>query len=298
MYKLVSWKRVRFPAMAVALIAAVAFAIGTAERWRPTAAASADSVCLPIIMYHGILKEDSRQGQYIISPALFDSDLQYIRQLGYTTVVMQDLIDHVDQGTPLPEKPIMLTFDDGYYNNYLFAYPLLQKYNMKAVISPVVSWSKFYSEQDSDHAIYSHITWDEIREMAQSGLVEIQNHSFDMHYCTAGKRKGTLKRASESTEEYQTALREDLQTAQEHLERLAGVKPNTFTYPYGAVCDEAKPVIRELGFRATLRCESRINRITSDPECLYDLGRYLRPAGTPSATYFNKIEAAVKAAQG
>ncbi len=277
MFRIVSWHKWRMPVccILVAVMVAVGFGEGLVFH-RATVAATGDTaVRLPIIMYHGILEQASRQGQYIISPTVFEQDLKAIRQHGYTTVVMADLLAYVEKGAPLPEKPIMLTFDDGYYNNYLYAYPLLKQYGMKAVISPVCKWTEFYSDtpEQSDHAIYSHITWTEMREMVESGVVEIQNHSYDMHYCTAGKRKGALKRAGETVEAYQAALREDLTTAQEHLTALAGVTPTTFTYPYGGMCQEALPVIKALGFRATLSCESRVNRITRDAECRYALGR-------------------------
>ena len=63
-------------------------------------------------MYHGLLKEEARQGKYVLSPAQFESDLKYLKENGYHTVVVQDLIDYVEKGVPLPEKPVMLTFDD------------------------------------------------------------------------------------------------------------------------------------------------------------------------------------------
>ena len=143
-------------------------------------------MCVPILMYHGVLEDSSRQGRYVISPQLLESDLAVLRDRGYTTVLLRDLIDYVDGHAPLPERPIVLTFDDGYYNNYLYAYPLLRRYGMRAVISPVVSWSEKFSLQDSDHAVWSHLTWDELREMADSGTVELASHTYDMHYCRAG----------------------------------------------------------------------------------------------------------------
>ncbi len=304
MFRLISWHKWQNAVLCAVVAVLVAVGIGEtlATRREMTAAAASadvDSVFVPIVMYHGVLDDTSRQGQYIITPTQFEEDLKIIKERGYTTVVMQDLLDYVDNGTPLPDKPIMLTFDDGYYNNYLYADPLLKRYGMKAVISPVCKWTEFYSDTpgQSDHAIYSHITWEEMREMAASGRWEIQNHSYDMHYCEAGKRKGTLRRASETLEAYETALRTDLSTAQQHLTTLAGVTPTTFTYPYGAMCAEALPIIKELGFRATFTCESRVNRITRDADCLYGLGRYLRPAGTSSTAYFNRIFAAVDKAK-
>lgn len=278
-------------------LVAVLVAVGVGEtavtRQRAATAVAVDdgTVSLPIIMYHSVLDDAARQGRYVVSPTLLEQDLAYIRAQGYETIVVQDLLDYVDHGKPLPEKPIMLTFDDGYYNNYLYAFPLLQKYGMKAVISPVCKWSQAYSDApaQSGHALYSHLTWQEMRAMTDSGLVEIQNHSFDMHYCEAGKRKGTLKRAAETAEQYTAALREDLTAAQTMLTELVGVTPTAFTYPYGAMCAEALPVLKELGFRATLTCESRINRVTRQADSLMGLGRYLRPSGEDSKTYFDRI---------
>lgn len=305
MVRLISWHKWQNAVLCAVVAVLVAVGIGETAISRHEAALAASTaknesaVFVPIVMYHGVLDDTSRQGQYIITPAQLEADLQTIRQSGYTTVVMADLIDYVDNGTPLPEKPIVLTFDDGYYNNVLYADPLLGRYGMKAVISPVCKWTEFYSDTpaQSDHAIYSHVTWEEIGAMAASGRWEIQNHSYDMHYCEAGKRKGTLRRASETVEAYEAALREDLTTAQHQLTALAGVTPTTFTYPYGAMCDEALPIIKELGFRVTLTCESRVNRITRNANCLYGLGRYLRPAGITSKAYFDRIFTAVDKAK-
>ena len=136
---------------------------------------------LPIIMYHGLLKEEARQGKYVLSPARFESDLKYLKENGYHTVVVQDLIDYVEKGVPLPEKPVMLTFDDGYYNNYYYAFPLLEEYDAKIVISPICRYTDEYSQAEDAHPNYSHITWDNINEMIDSGRVEIQNHSYNMH---------------------------------------------------------------------------------------------------------------------
>ena len=306
MYHVFSWHKWRdialvTLALAVALVA-VCEAVAAGRRMQAVENGDREEprVYLPILMYHSVLKDSSRLGQYVISPAQLESDLAYIRQQGYTTVVMRDVIDYVDNGTPLPEKPIMLTFDDGFYNNYLYAYPLLKQYDMTAVISPVVKWSEFYSDtpQEQDHALYSYLTWAQIREMADSGAVEIQNHTYDMHANKSGGRKGTLMCAGETVESYQQVLRDDLTRAQTLLTQQAGVTPTVFTYPYGAMCDEAAQVIQALGFRGSLSCESRINVITRQSDCLYRLGRYLRPAHVDSYTYLNKIFAAVQAAAG
>ena len=87
----------------------------------------------------------------------------------------------------------MLTFDDGYYNNYYYALPLLEKYNCKAVISPIASVSEKFTETKDISVTYGHITFDDIKEMSDSGYVEIQNHSYDMHSLKSRKRGRVTK---------------------------------------------------------------------------------------------------------
>lgn len=76
---------------------------------------------------------------------------------------------------------------------------------------------------------------------------------------------------------------------QEEMLQNIGYAPTAFVYPFGAVSPESVPVLKEIGFQASLTCRGRTNRITQDPDCLFGLGRYLRPAGVPSDTFFRKI---------
>ncbi len=128
-------------------------------------------------MYHGLIDDTSKQNQYFIDPQYFEQDLQYLNENGYHTVFASDLINYFEKNIPLPENPILLTFDDGYYNNYLFAYPLLQKYNCKAVISPIGIAADEAEKDTKQNAFYSQCKWSQLREMQDSGLVEIQNHT-------------------------------------------------------------------------------------------------------------------------
>ena len=245
-------------------------------------------IFLPIIMYHSILKDPAMQGDYVISPELFEQDLQYLQANGYTGISMQDLLDYVNQGTPLPEKPVLLTFDDGYYNNYFYAYPLAKQYDFKMIISPVGMLTEKFSNTEDISPYYSHITWENIKEMLESGIVEFQNHTYNLH-TNDGARKGAKKKSGESVEQYQQMLREEVGKMQDVMREHTGIVPTTFVYPFGAVSKEAMPVLKELGFQATLICESKMNTITQDPECLFGLGRYLRPAHISSKSYFAKL---------
>ena len=93
-------------------------------------------------MYHSILKDASRTGKYVITPSRVEEDLIYLQENGYETVVVADLIAYVTDGTPLPEKPVMITLDDGYLNNLTYMLPLLEQYDMRAVISVIGLYSE------------------------------------------------------------------------------------------------------------------------------------------------------------
>ena len=89
-------------------------------------------------MYHHISKKTSALGAYVITPEQFESDLKFIKDKGYEAITTQNLVDYFDGKFELPEKPIMITFDDGYLSFYEYAYPLLKQYNMKAVFEQAI----------------------------------------------------------------------------------------------------------------------------------------------------------------
>ena len=120
---------------------------------------------VPILMYHSILRDSARQGKYVISPAVLAADLDALQEKGYTAVTVSDLLAYVQDGADLPEKPVMLTFDDGYYNNYIYAYPLLKQRGMKAVVSIIGSQTALFTDNGEENAYWSHLRLDRLREM-------------------------------------------------------------------------------------------------------------------------------------
>lgn len=247
-----------------------------------------EGIKVPIIMYHSILKDSSKSNKYIITPTTFEKDLQYIYEHGYTTVTMSDLIAYVHQDKPLPEKPIIITFDDGHYNNLGYAVPLLEKYNMKAVISIVGSYTDTFSRTDEANLNYSYLRWKDIRNLMADEIIEFQNHTYNLHSNTNG-RMGCSKKSYESKASYEKVLSEDISKLQEEFKENTGYVPNTFTYPFGSISKASYPIIKNLGFKASLSCASGINYITKDYECLYCLKRNNRPSGISSEQFFKKI---------
>ena len=156
-----------------------------------------ESVQLPVLMYHGITKDPSEVSEYTISAETFESDLKWLGDNGFTTVSARQITDYVEKGTALPAKPVLITFDDGYANNYSIAYPLLQKYHMKALISIIGSQSDLSSGDVYRSLFNSNLTWGEIALMASSNTIEIGNHTYDMH-TAKGERKALQRRAGKA----------------------------------------------------------------------------------------------------
>ena len=233
-----------------------------------------DMAEVPILMYHNIHRNPGK-GDFIITEKAFEEDLKFITENGYTTVVMQDLIDYTHGKGDLPEKAVMLTFDDGYFNNYAYAFPLLKKYNCRAVISVIGCYTDMYTESPDENPAYAHVSWAHIKEMMDSGLVEFQNHSYDLHTTDKG-RNGAKKKKGESLDEYKSHLTSDLNKLQEAFKTNTHYTPTTFTYPFGSVSNDSFDIIKELGFKASLSCENKTNHLERNPEQLYMLNRFIR----------------------
>lgn len=245
-----------------------------------------ESATVVILMYHSLLKDPARHGKYVVSPDLFESDLKYLKEHGYSFVGIQELIDFVYSGAPLPKKSIVTTFDDGYYNNYLYAYPLLEKYDAKMVISVIGKYTDLY-DGEKPNAYYSHVTWDMINEMLASGRVEIGNHTYSMH--TNGERRGSKKIKGETDEHYSKILTEDIGKLQAEMFEHTGTYPSVYTYPFGAISNASFGIIADMGFLASLSCAEKPSTVTrGKPESLRCLGRFLRPTKISSADFFEK----------
>lgn len=254
-------------------------AVPAAAKAEPTA----ESVQVPILMYHGLTTKASQVNDYFIPVDTFEADLQYLKANGYTSVTMSDLIAFVYDKTgkvSLPEKPVVLTFDDGFYNNYKYASPLLSEYGMNAVISLIGEACEKESATDYHAEDYCEVTWDQIQAMSDSGLWEIQNHTWNLHENNM-ERKGASRSEGEDQKAYETMLTADLKKLQTKLTDITGKTPNTFTWPYGAHTEDNRKILTDLGFQATLSCRSGVNTITKgDGEGLFLLKRNLRKPNT------------------
>ncbi len=245
-----------------------------------TVANQEDSIYLPIIMYHEV--KPYKLGKDVISPYDFESDLKYLQKHQYNTITMTQLIHYIYGYGALPDNPIILSFDDGYLNNYRYVLPLLKKYNMKIVFSIIGKNTDDFTNIPDDNLDYSHVTWTQLAEMVNSGLVEVQNHTYNLH-SNSNKRIGCMQKSGESFEEYRQVLLEDIEKLQNKIDNHIGEIPNTFTYPYGKSSDETDIILKEMGFKATLSCDYGLNLLTKNPDDLFGLKRIARSHSTSIA---------------
>ncbi|MFQ5342508.1 MAG: polysaccharide deacetylase family protein, partial [Anaerolineae bacterium] len=129
---------------------------------------------VPILMYHYIsvppLGADKIRVGLSVPPANFEAHLQYLKDNGYHSISLHQLLLNLTRGEPLPERPIILTFDDGYRDNYENAFPLLQKYGFTATFFLITNFI--------DEGRPAYVTWEQVKQLAQAGN-EIGAHTRD-----------------------------------------------------------------------------------------------------------------------
>lgn len=244
-------------------------------------------IFLPVIMYHSIVDDVSKVNDYVITPQSVENDLKYLSDNGYESVLTEDLINYIRHDKPLPDKPVMITLDDGFYNNELYLIPLLEKYDMKAVITVVGEFTDEASKHDAHVPEYSYLTWEDIADISDCPLIEIGNHTYSMH--DNSSRKGCSKLSSETEEEYAEILAEDIGKLQSMLNNNSGTTPVSFAYPFGYISRESIPVLKKCGFLATFTCYEKPNYITKNPDCLYGLNRYNRSGKLSTEEFMRKL---------
>ncbi len=251
-----------------------------------------EGVALPVIMYHQLSGNYKNWNDYVISPEKFEADIELLNSMGYTPVSAQQLIAYTGGRGTLPQKPLLITFDDGDENFYKLAWPIIKKHSIPVVLSPVAEWVEEASTE-GEKASKPYITFEQAQEMEESGLVEIENHTYNLHSYNRS-RKGVLNNHGEPLQQYRKAIMNDLEKAQSLWRMYLGQSPVVFTYPYGFFNDQSELVIRALGFKITLTCNEKVNRV-SEPESLYLLGRYNRSNSLSSEGFIGKINKLVEA---
>ncbi len=231
---------------------------------------------LPILMYHH-LSEEASEGD-TISIADFEAHLDALLSEGYTTVLPEEVIAYVNEGAALPEKPIMLCFDDGYESNFTLAFDALSERSMRAAVFIIGSSFGKDTYKDTGEPIISHFGSKEAQIMLESGVFSIQSHTWDMHqaaqYEQGEARLYVEPLPSESDSEFVTAVNEDIAKMRALLSET-GSPLCAQAYPGGVHSLLSEVALRGAGVEMTLTSTPGKNILVKGlDECLRAMKRY------------------------
>ena len=262
-----SWKRAFSVLLALTLLLSLAACQSSGNSENPYSGRK-----LPVLMYHHVVEDGQECNDMTVTASRLradlrrlEQDLRWLAENGYKTVLPRELA----AGEPLPEKPVLITFDDGYRSNYNLAFPIFQEFEAKMVISVMV-----YMQ---DNAASDFITWAMCREMIDSGLIEIGSHTYLLH--NLDERGGSFdpegvngiqRKPDETGEAFQTRVLDDIQRSYDLIAEKLEVSPTFFAYPFGLTEPDADGLIREL-FPVTAVTLPKTADLTGG---LYDLPRH------------------------
>lgn len=239
---------------------------------------AARGYCLPVLLYHHF--DETVSTDTVVSPGRFREQMTALKDAGYTTVTLSQVLDFVDHGVALPEKAVLITMDDGYTSNLLAAAPVLEELGMCATVFVIGVYEGEKIDCHSGNPLYpARFSYEDAAKWVEKGVLELQSHTFDMHQLAGdgfSGRDGILPLTEECSDNYHDALRAD---AEAFMRRRAEHGIDTplcaLAYPYGYFSDESREVLREAGIRMTFTVEERMNLLRAgDERCLWDMGRF------------------------
>jgi len=231
------------------------------------------------LAYHDVRKDvqaDFDDDQFAISTRNLAAHFAWLEHHGYTPVSIDDLIAAASDERPLPEKAVLLTFDDGLKSVYTDVYPLLKIFNYPAVVSVVTDWLELAPGEVIDFGLRKRgvddfINWDEAREMLTSGLVEFASHSANLHRGIVANPQANLMPAAisrayldghyESDEDFRDRVTADLARSAKVMRQALGSPPQVMTWPYGKYTSPSLDIATGLGMPISLTLDTGFNSL-------------------------------------
>lgn len=209
---------------------------------------------IPVLCYHRIVEKplEGRLAGLGVPVYRFARQLEALHQGGFSTLTFRDVVAYLEGRAAFPSRPLILTFDDGYEDNYSLAFPLLQRYGMRAVIFAVTDFSRRWNFWDPDAAPAPLLTPAQLREMADGGI------EFGAHTVTHPH----LPRVPLAQ------ARQELEESRKILEDLVGQPVVSFAYPYGELSREVASLVAETGYRFAVTNDRGVLRWADNPWAL------------------------------
>ena len=206
---------------------------------------------IPILLYHRVIeRSDVLFDLSSVSVEGFRKQMKRLSAMGYRTVSLTDLIIHKDSRMSFPSKPVIITFDDGYRDNYIHAFPILQSFNFKATVFLVIDFIELEGQSRKD----LYLSWHEIKEMQQYGI-EFQSHGMSHEPMDSLSVK---------------KIKQELIKSKEKLEQHLRQPVRFYSYPFGRYNSEIKQLTKEAGFAGAVGGLPDLSGTLTD---LYEIGR-------------------------
>lgn len=213
---------------------------------------------IPVLMYHKVGPDSFRNGPGLrVTPYEFERQIKYLKENGYNAISLDELINHRKKGASLPNRPIVITFDDGYKDNYTYAFPVLKKYGYTATIFIVYNEVGGYNQWDiKEHNTrpFELLTWEQIRTMQDYGIC-FESHTLSHPHLTSITAEEAQKEITESKTK---------------LEQALGKPVKYIAYPYGQHNDQICEITQKAGYKAAVSTIFGTNQQNTD---LYRLKR-------------------------
>jgi peptidoglycan/xylan/chitin deacetylase (PgdA/CDA1 family) len=190
---------------------------------------------IPVLMYHHILEDKDypkKDNGAIITAEAFREQMKYLFENGYNTITLEELELFIKGEINLPHRSVLITFDDGYLSNKIYAYPVLKEYDFYASIFMITGFIP-EKKQEYDPSVLSYLTYEEMVEMAD--VFEYGAHTHNLHFLDGKTSHVLTKPDSDLIEDFK--LNKEL------------IKTDYFVYPYGQYNSRTIEILQELGFK-------------------------------------------------
>jgi len=233
------------------------------------------TVEVPVLMYHHFLNEVS--SDIIVSPESFAIQMRALHDNGFNTITPRQLVDFVDYGIPLPENPVVITFDDGYLSVYEHAFPVMAYYGLQGTVFVIGFSVGTDTYRDTGYATTPKFCFDQARRMA--GVVSVQSHSYDMHqwapFEEGRARENVLIWPDECEHEYAAILRADHLAICQLIYTELGEEVISITFPHGMYDELSQHILTTVGIRVSFTSNPGMNTIIMGlPQSLLALNRF------------------------
>lgn len=236
-----------------------------------------------VLSYHDVqdgLRGDMNDDQLAVGSEQLAEQFSWLREHGYNVIPVDRVLEAAAGRDTLPEKAVLLTFDDGYRSMYTRVFPLLKLYKYPAVAAVVGRWLEVPEKGSVTYGSNTRVprsrflSWDQIREMSQSGLVEIASHTYDLHRGIQGNPQGNFQPAAvtriydpkqqryEAADHYSRRIRSDLRRNNDLIRRQTGRQPRIVVWPYGAYSGKTVEIAKSQGLTVTIGLGDGINGLS------------------------------------